>query len=198
LLPELLKGEALKNFAVGGHVVVLEILRRVRRSFDFWFYDDAAADEIDNVAEFGMAPHLELGTWEAARRTSDGLVVIEVTARKMEDIAIFQLEEIMRTLQVEFVDAKGLIGAEVGDHKKPSRFKFLCEVVHHGMARQARVVEADGDDDNKNAEVGNNNDKSHRDAGVTEVDEGHERARGESEKHNQPNQQRLHTYPQAE
>jgi len=87
LLPELLKGEALKDFAVGGHVVVLEILRRVRRSFNFGFDDDATTDEIDNVAEFGMAPHLEAGAWEAARCTSDGLVVIKVPARKMEDVA---------------------------------------------------------------------------------------------------------------
>jgi len=104
----------------------------------------------------------------------------------------------MRTLLAEFIDAKGAVGTEVRGHKKPSRFELLGEVIHHAMARQARVVEADGDDYNENAEVGNNDDKSHSDAGVTEVDEGHDRAHGKSEKHKQPNQQRLHTYPQAE
>ena len=96
LQPELIKGEVVKNHAIGGDAIEIEILGGVGRSFDLGFDDEAAADEIDNVAYLGMAAERELGAGEAARQAIYRLVVVEVASGKMEDAASVEFEEIMR------------------------------------------------------------------------------------------------------
>jgi hypothetical protein len=104
----------------------------------------------------------------------------------------------MRALLAKFIDAEGAIGAEAGGHKKSLSVQFIGEVVELGLARQARVVEDDGHDDNENAEVGKNNDKCNSHAEVTEGDEGRNGETDKRQKKNQPKQQRSHAYPQPE
>jgi len=60
-----------------------------KEGFHFRFDDDAATDEIDNVADFRVTADGELGTGKVAQRAFDGLVLIQVCAAEMEDAAIF-------------------------------------------------------------------------------------------------------------
>ncbi len=52
----------------------------------------------------------------------------------MEDAAVLEFEEIMRTFVVELVHAKGAVGAEAAGDEQLLRLEFIGKVVYHRPA----------------------------------------------------------------
>ena len=93
-------------------------IHAVGRSFDLGLDDEAAANDIDDMAEIGVAADGKVGTGKVARGAFAGLVIVEVVAGKMEDAAVFEFEEVVRTFAVELLDTKSAVGTEVGGQEK--------------------------------------------------------------------------------
>lgn len=180
-MPELIETDAVEDFAILGYAALFDIARGVGRRFDLRLDDEAAADEIDDVADFGVTPNGKFGAGEVAESAVNGLVVVEVVAGEMEDSAVFQFEEVMRAGLAELADAEGAIDAKVGIDEEFLRFEFIGEVVDHCLTGHSRIVEHDGHDDDEHAQVGEDDDGKHADSGVAEGNEGRHRGRGKSD-----------------
>jgi len=74
----------------------------------------------------------------------------------------------MRTFVLALIDTKGSVCGEAGGGEEVLRLERVGEVVDHCLARQPRIVEHDGQDQNENAEVGEDDDGKHAKSGMTE------------------------------
>ena len=129
----------------------------------------------------------EAGAGKVAGEAVVGLVIVEVLAGKMEDGAVFEFEEIVGAFFLELMDAESTIGGEAGGDEQIAFLELAGGFVDFGVARQARVVQQEGDGHHKRAQVEKDHGGHNAGSGMTEEAEHREGSRGESQASHQPN-----------